>query len=322
MTLGAVCKKKSLKAHRVLHLAYGYMVIFVAVLFFKNASAAAQWITRGLSLCASKLIPSLFPFMVLSSLVVDSGAGAGFFKLLARPVHFLFGIGEDAVSPLILGWVCGFPVGAKCACELLKQEKITKREYNTLLCICATPSPAFLIGTVGAGMLGNTKVGTALYFISIGASSLIGIFLNVLYGKAPRKKNPPRRQVLAPNFSVSFTRAVRDAAIGMLNICAFVVFFSAFLGVLEGMLVTLGASAVLTSVIFGFFELTSGLAQISRGAAPSLVLCAMTVGWSGLSVHFQTISICAGAKCSFMPYFISQFAKALLCTLISFMVFR
>ncbi len=296
-------------------LGYCYMSLFIMILFFKNASVAALWVTEGLRLCATKLIPSLFPFMVVSALLIKSGAGAHVLGVFSKPFGALFGTGVDGSCALALGWLCGFPVGAKCACDLYASGRITKEEYKTILCISGTPSPAFLIGTVGGSMLGSKATGAFLYVTSILSSALIGIFL----GRRQRKQGKtervgrPTAQAQKPFFR-ALTESVSDSALSMLNVCAFVVFFSAFLGALEGAIAFLGSSGTLSSLTFSFFELTSGLARISASdIAHKTVLCAVAVGWSGLSVHFQTMSIGLSPNVSFTPYVLSHAVRTALC---------
>ncbi len=322
MTSANASFKNSKSRHTARALAYTYMTLFVTVLFFKNTSLTAEFVSSGLSLCAKKLVPSLFPFMVISSLIVKSGACSSLFSLLSRPLGFVFGISEGGTVALLLGWLCGFPVGAKCACDLFCEGKIEQEEYNTLLCISSTPSPAFLVGTVGTGMLGDTGVGIALYAASLFSSVVIGIFLKIIH----RESHPRALQRLgrAPTlgFARILTKSVSESALGMLNVCAFVVFFSAFLGTLNGVIAPLGLSDKLTSLLFGFFEISMGSECVCALArADALPLIALVCGWSGISVHLQTVAICHAGKCKFGSYIISHAAKALICCLIFIFLF-
>ncbi len=294
MTLSGVYRKKYFTRMSAVRKAlYCYMVLFVCVLFFKNSAATAVWISDGLGLCASKLIPSLFPFMVLSSLLLSSTAGSGVLRLVSAPLRKLFGITESGASALVLGWVCGFPVGAKCACELYSDGKISQREYSLLVCMSGTPSPAFLIGSVGGSMLASRTSGTLLYICSLVSCVAVGLIFRFTDKSTVEPLAPPVQRSTPVSFSQSFAKAVSDAGIGMLNICAFVVFFSALIGVLDGILFPLGLSESTRGMIFCFFEITSGIARLS--ALPpdmALPLISLAVGWSGMSVHFQTLAIC------------------------------
>jgi sporulation integral membrane protein YlbJ len=291
------------------------MCTFIVLLFFKNSDAAALWVSKGLTLCAKKLIPALFPFMVLSSLILSCGLGKILSRLFRLPARVLFGLSESSACACIMGWICGFPLGAKCALELYEGGKITLEEYNRVLCICSTPSPAFLISGVGASMLGNKKYGIWLYTISLVSAVCVGVFLKF---KAPLSNTTSYSRVAEKRegFASMLTRAVSDAASGMLSVCAFVVFFSAFLGALEMSVGFLKLSEVAHSLLFCFFELTSGLSKISSsGIQNEFPLCALAVGWSGLSVHFQTMAICTSStsKPSFKGYIISHAARSAIC---------
>lgn len=289
-----------------------YMCIFLLILFFKNSDAASIWVTRGLELCAKKLIPSLFPFMALSSLMVTSGAGEKIFKIFERPICRLFGVGKACCTPIILGWLCGFPVGAKCASELLSSSDVTLEEYKRILCISSTPSPAFLIGAVGGGLLGNTVIGILLYAISLISCIITGLLINLIAGSVQTRQTA-KAEPNTHSFAVCLTRSVTESSVSMLYVCGFVVFFSAFLGAMEGVLSFISLSETCTAMIFCFFELTSGISRLCAFPSPSLPLMAMAVGWSGLSVHFQTAAMCSAEKRGFGAYLLSHTARAVLC---------
>ena len=289
-----------------------YMCVILLVLFFKNTDASAAWVRQGLELCAKRLIPSLFPFMAISSLMVQSGAGEKIFKIFERPICRIFGVGSSCCAPILLGWLCGFPIGAKCASRLLSLGAVDLEEYKRILCISSTPSPAFLIGAVGTGMLNSTQAGILLYIISLSASVVIGISINMLSGRVERK-SASRPHHTNTSFAVCLTRAVTESSASMLYVCGFVVFFSAFLGALDGILCITGASDTCKAVIFCFFEITSGLSRLCSLALPSFPLMAMAVGWSGLSVHFQTAAMCDTEKKGLGAYLISHTARAAIC---------
>ena len=293
--------------------AFAFMSLFVIILFFKNAQAASLWVQNGLYLCGTRLIPALFPFMVLSSIAIESGALRALCKLPARLFLRAFKISEDATSAVIIGWLCGFPVGARSLCELYASERISFSEYKRCVCIASTPSPAFLIGAVGKETFGSPLVGVVLYVLSILISALIGAVMALGDKSVPLPSPRTPQKKTARGFAGVFTNAVTSSAAGMVSVCAFVVFFCAFLGVIEGTLDLFELSDTAAALIFSFFELTSGVARIGEiGAEWSLALCGIAVGWSGLSVHFQTVSMCSDAPFELKPYVLCHLVKALL----------
>lgn len=297
-----------------------YMTVFVIILFFKNSDIAAKWVTNGLHVCTARLIPSIFPFTVISAVALEIGIGRLIPRTVKKLLGKIFGISGDGVTVIILGWLCGFPIGAKCAGNLYGNGNTDEEEYNRIICISSTPSPAFLIGAVGVGMLGSASAGVCLYAISVFSSVTVGVLQN-------RKKDGTHRAMRdAPTlehiqFSKIFTRAVSESAAAMLNICAFVVFFSAFLGVLEQSLSFISLSETAKALLFGTFELTSGLTLISSLSSPSsFALCALAVGWSGLSVHFQTLYVCSDKPLKIRKYLSAHTLRAVICLILALML--
>ena len=85
------------------------------MLFPKECLAAAK---TGLELCGNVILPSLFPFFVLSSLVVDLGLAAYPGRVLEPVMRPLFRVNGSCAAALVLGFVGGYPVGARTAITL------------------------------------------------------------------------------------------------------------------------------------------------------------------------------------------------------------
>ena len=110
----------------------------------------------------------------------------------------------------------------------------------------------------------------------------------------------------------------------MLNVCAFVVFFSTFTGTLGVLLSELGASQIIRAIFFSFFELTGGVAEASgiRPMIYAIVVAAFAVGWSGLSVHFQMIGICDGLPIPLRRYFLAKLTQGIINAVLVFAYVR
>ena len=92
-----------------------------ALLLFPDVSAAAA--RDGLTLCLQTVLPSLFPFFVLSSLLVQSDVPRLLSRAMAGVMYPLFGVSGAGASALILGLLGGYPVGARTVAELQEKGK-------------------------------------------------------------------------------------------------------------------------------------------------------------------------------------------------------
>ena len=103
----------------------------------------------GLLLCGNVIIPSLFPFFVLSALVVELGLAGALGRLLEPLMGVLFRVNGSCASAVALGFLGGYPVGARTAIELYRKGMCTKTEAQRLLAFCNNSGPAFILGVVG-----------------------------------------------------------------------------------------------------------------------------------------------------------------------------
>lgn len=293
------------------------MSTFCFVLVLRNSDAAIEYMGRGLTLCARTVIPSLFPFMVISELLVSSGAGEAFGRLFSRLMRWLFGLSGAGASAVFLGSMCGFPVGAKTAVALLDRNVISKSECEHLLTFTNNPSSAFLITAVGVSLYGNRHLGVVLYATVLGCGFLVGFLARFFMRRGDEPAEHPHfPSGLHIGGVETFTGAVSGAATGMLTVCAYVIFFSALTGALSCTVSDTGhMGTVGYTLLSGFLEMTGGISQASvLGEGEwGLILTAVFAGWSGISVHCQVMTLCGGRGLSFRPYLIAKGVQGVLC---------
>ena len=292
------------------------MSTFCFVLILRNSDAAIEYIGRGLTLCARTVIPSLFPFMVISELLVSSGAGEALGRLFSRLMQWLFGLSGAGASAVFLGSMCGFPIGAKTAVGLLDRNAISKTECEHLLTFTSNPGSAFLITGVGMSLYGNRRLGVLLYVTVLCSGFFVG-FLSRFFlrrGDEPAE-HPHFPSGLHIGGIETFTGAVSGAATAMLTVCAYVIFFSALTGALGCAISDLGDGTTGYALLSGLLEMTGGISLAASLPDPrwALILTAAFAGWSGISVHCQVMTLCGGRGLSFKPYLLAKALQGLLC---------
>ena len=268
-------------------------------LFMPETVSAAT--SRALTLCAARVIPSVFPFSVLSSLFVSSGGDAFLDRALSPASRCLFGTRRGA-SALVMGLLFGFPLGALTVGEQCRAGTITKKEASRLLAFVCCASPTFPVFVVGKGYFGSTAVGLSIWVTQAVTSVLIGALT------ARTSRTPKRTSAITPaappndtdaSFFSLVTRAVTDASRVMLNVCGSVTFFSIVSAVTVKLIEPVCTSPLPRLLISAVFEFSSGTAaayeacaagNVSRAAA--VAICGFSIGFAGLSVMFQTASVC------------------------------
>lgn len=285
----------------------------VLVWFLSDAAKIRAATAQGLALCASAVIPALFPFLVICDLLISLGFGQWLSPYLAGLMGPLFHLPGTASSALLLGLVGGYPIGARTAANLCRERLLTTEEAARLLAFCNNANPVFFITVLGAGVFGSTRVGVWLWLIHLLSALLTGLLL--CRGAAPSRSRPPAGKPAAiPSFSMAFVDAVRNSAGSMLTICGFVTLFY----VLTRPMAALGgvAAPLLTGIV-ELFSLTPLLVPDRLG----LVLAAAMSGFGGLSVLCQTAAVLEGSglrlKSCFVGKALQGLLSALLATLLS-----
>ena len=282
----------------------------------QEAMSAAR---DGLTLCYNVIIPSLFPFFVLSSLVVELGLAGYLGRALEKVMRPLFNVSGACASAFALGFIGGYPVGAKTAISLYEKGMCSRTEAERLLSFCNNSGPAFILGVVGAGVFGSSKVGLLLYLAHAAASVCVGILFRFYKaGGAKRDRECPAPRFQAQRFTAAFTGSIKNSFLSTLNICAFVVFFTVVIrllflsGVLSGVSWALGtllsplgfSQAWAERLLTGFLEISSGVWTLSGSGALAgrLSMAAFMLGWAGVSVHCQVLSFIGGSGLSVRTY--------------------
>ncbi|MGN0551794.1 MAG: hypothetical protein ACI4I1_00320 [Oscillospiraceae bacterium] len=204
------------------------VIAYAAALLYFN-KAVSEGVIASVKVCINVIIPSLFPFMVASGIIVSSDLYykmSAPFSLLSR---YVFRIRADLFSVFLISSVGGYPVGAKLLTNLYESGKIDRRTAEKMLSFCYMGGPAFFIGAAGMKIYGSTATGMII-FASIIISNTAAMLLSGLRSPIP----PKEIQKKTLNFNLDgFVTSINSGGCGIAKICAAILFFASILAVLE-----------------------------------------------------------------------------------------
>lgn len=253
------------------------------IFLFTEPAVSAEGVRRGIRLCTEVIIPSLFPFMIVSSFILKSGIGAVIGKLLNPITQALFALPGEAGTAVFMSMIGGFPIGAKMTAELLESGSITPRQAQRMQVFCLNAGPAFVVGALGSGILGNSKVGWILYASNVTASILLGILTRI----ADDKQKPlPTAHALYKviNPISAFNSSTAEVAQSIFSVCAWVIVFNTICTAIAAIPMDKHTLILLKCLL----EATQGC-EAATGTLPVPALAAVTA-FAGLSVHCQIFS--------------------------------
>lgn len=253
------------------------MAMLILILDGKTALAGAH---SGLELCFKSVIPSLFPFIVVSQLL-NSGLTGLRIPALQLPGR-LCGVPRRAEGLLLLGLFGGYPVGAQSINEACKNGAISKTDARRLLGFCNNAGPAFIFG-MGGVLFSEANALWALWILHIFSALAVGF---TLPGKRDSVTNIQHKSQL------TLTQAVEKGIRTMAVICGWVILFRIVLAFCSRWFFWfLPESAKVFAA--GLLELTNGMHSLQQlpGQGVRFLFAACFLSFGGVCVAMQTISV-------------------------------
>lgn len=259
---------------------------------------------NGLNLWFERMIPTLFPFMVLSGVMIRMDLTGSFAKIVNPILGKLFRLSPPCIYGIVVGFLCGFPMGAHVTAQLYETRQISKPEASLLLGFCNNIGPVYFLSFV-LPTLSQKKVIPFLVGM-YGIPLLYGLFLRyVIYGNSVSATNI--KGLLGKKSTLSLMQALDESIftslLSIAKLGGYMIFFNLLfiLPVLLSGLLHLGEdlSRLFTGSMGCLLEITGGTLLIGN-KAPLFVLCVLPFG--GLSCIAQTYSMIKDTDLSLTEY--------------------
>ena len=239
-----------------------YLLLIIIIL--TRPEATFQYAYEGLYQWAAKMVPTLFPFMMISSIMVYSGADLELGRMLSHVLRKLYRYSSYGLYALFMGFFCGFPMGAKVVSDLYEKEKISRSEADTLLSFCNNIGPAYFMGII-IPILHECGYQNTLPFVfgMYGIPAVYGIVMGRLHaaeipdtpsaGVRPHTSGTPQISLAA-----SLKRSCMDNTQSLILLGGYITFTNAFRIFLDLMPLSVNSKNLLSS----FLEIIGGVQAV------------------------------------------------------------
>ena len=279
------------------------------ILVITNPKVCTEGAVKGLLLSGRVIIPSLFPFTACVLFIMKSG-GLSLLDFANPFTKRVFRLSPQQFSLMLLSFIGGYPVGGKLLNEAVKSGKISKENAGIMLNYCVNAGPAFIVLAVGGGILGSKKIGYLLLLAHI-ISSLI---LSLVFGHFIKNDNTDSENT-AESFSPAdnFVVSVCEAASAIFSVCAYVILFST----VNEYMNCLSEKISVLKYISPLLEVTNAVTGMRN-----IVIIAFLLGFAGVSVWCQIISMGKLIKINFAVFTLSRTAHGVLSAVITALLLK
>lgn len=298
------------------------LLLCVLIIIILNPTKYSSVALTGLEVWVKVLVPSLFPFFVLTKLFSASGFIDDFTKLFAPTSKKLYKCPPVSTYIFLMSIITGYPVGAKLVADFYNSGNLSKTDAIKTLSFSANSGPMFILGSVAIGMFKSKKLGLIIYI-----SHILGALINGLvyrnYGNFILKKhknntsknktdltqkqmqipNSAQMHTLAQKNSINFVESINSSISSIMLIGGVICFTFVLIEVITSSAIFKGIinaisgiginSNLLSALFSGIFEITKGCLMISSiPLSFNLVtmLCTFIISFGGISTLLQAIA--------------------------------
>lgn len=279
----------------------GILLIFLYLANVKNISDS---IILSLKNCCINIIPSLFPTLLISSIMLY----ANWLEWILKKFKMrILGNCKIYTSPICLGLVCGFITGAKGICEIYKKVSSESNDFSLAIALSSNAGLGFVIGVVGIKIWNDVYYGIYLYLSQIITAFFV---FSLLKSKKSLEMNFINIQANYSAFDI-ISKAVNNTINALIIICSFNIFTSALMSIFTSIL---NPSPLVTSILLSLFDFSSAVFFINDGSTLfHLFINGFAIGFAGLSVHMQTFTVCDGFPLKKGKFILFKLLQGLLC---------
>jgi hypothetical protein len=263
------------------------------------------------------MIPTLLPFMILSGIIIRMELTEKLVRLFHPILRRLYKTSPNGTYTILMGLLCGFPMGARIVGELYRSGKLSREESSLLLIFCNNIGPIYFLSYVVPTL--GIKKPLVPFCIMYGIPLIYG-FVMVRLLPCVAKPAPNTEAALCmqsntasrttPSLLAAIDSSVVSGLIGIGKLGGYMVFFN----LLNILFVPFqNISPAILGLYNCILEITSGIDQASQYFTyPILIL----LPFGGFSCIAQTYSMLEHTDLSIRSYVFHKVMQTILTALV------
>lgn len=249
-------------------------------LLILDSRTAIEGAQAGVDVCIRSVLPTLFPFIFLSSALTDTLRNSSL--KWGRILCSLYKVPYGTEGILLAGLTGGYPIGAKCIHEGVSQGNLLQSDAERMLVFCNAAGPAFIFGIIGT-LFDKWWIPWCLWGIHLSSSLCIAHLWPPISLHTSAIHSIPSR---------SAPQRLRQSIFVIGDICGWIILTRTAISFARKWALQHLPKA-LEMLIVGILELTNGCISLSavENSGLRFLICASLLSFGGLCVTLQTRSV-------------------------------
>ena len=287
-----------------------YQVVLEKVLVYNSVNYA-------LNIWVKNLIPTLFPFFIISDILINYNLTLYIPKIFKNMCKFLFNITDNMITILILSIISGFPSNARNTRSLYDKGLITIDEANHILIFSHFSNPLFILTTVAIFFFNDKDIGVILLISHYLSNFLLGILFRKYFN---HDSSDCAVEYKMPDFGNVFVGAIKKSVDTIILICGIVTIFMLLASIIIN---TFNFNIYNSMLVKGILEITIGIEALGKLGISMIykaVIASCFLAFGGLSVHMQVMSQITGTNIKYKYFFVGRLFQMILSGIITYII--
>ncbi|MBP3461454.1 MAG: hypothetical protein J6K21_03485 [Bacilli bacterium] len=298
-----------------------YILVIITFLILKNSDIVINTVIYSVNLFKKSIFPSLFPFFIISELLINYGFVEYISNIFKPFMNKIFKINSKCSFILFMSMISGFPSNSKYTKDLYLRGEINELEASKILMYTHFSNPLFIMGAISITFLNDKKAGFIILIIHYLTNFIIGfLFRNIL--KTPINNSISiQKKEKELSFSSILSKAIINSFSTLFLILGTIIIFLIVTNLIDQIL---PLNPYFKAIISGILEMSGGINNISLLNIPlknKCTLIGMVLSFGGLSVHMQIKSILSDTKIKYYPFFIARLIHSSITGIIIYFLF-
>lgn len=289
-----------------------FVMLFFPELIFNGASS-------GLMLWFNIVLPTLFPFLIISSLLVNTSAIHLLVKFTSPLLCRIFRVTKYGSFAVLCGFLCGYPMGGKVTSDLLNSEKITLTEAKYLLSFCNNTSPMFIISYVMHQSLNSAHLILPAIGILFLSPVLCSFIFRRFYPFSYKTCSIETNTTSSPNL---IDTCIMNSFETITKIGGYIILFSICIHLISALPLT---NVLLKLIFLPFLEITNGVFTLSQSLISfqdKFIIILALISFGGWCSVAQTKCIISEVGIPLFPYIIQKLITSMVTSLLASFFFK
>lgn len=293
-------------------------VLLIEILI--NKQTVFSTIAYSLDIFITSIIPSLFPFFVISDILISYHITNYIPRIINKTFCSIFNCSNASMMVFFLSFLSGFPSNARNIKNLYENKLISKEEASHTLIFTHFSNPLFILSTVAVLFLNNETFGYIILVSHVLGNVILGIITRN-YNTISNIDYTPNNDV-CQNFSTVLIKAIKSAIDTLLLILGSL---TCFLVLASLIIENFNFGNYPAMIIKGILEITMGLkslAILNISDCYKVVISTMFISFGGLAVHLQVLSQLVDTDIPYQSFFVARIFHALISGGLSYILFN